>query len=88
MEGRAVDVLVAPLDVENVLAGVYQLVGDPVPAVALVLHKHLVTWLLRPVDADKEHVVAGLRAVHREGVLLAEGGALQARALALHRAGI
>ena len=80
--------LVPPLDVEDVLAGVYQLVTHAVPPVSLVLDKHLVTRLFRPVDAHKEHVVAGLGAVHAEGVLLAQHRPLEAGALAPDLAGL
>ena len=80
--------LVSPLDVEDVLARVYQLVADPVPLLPLMLDKHLVTRLLRPVDAHKEDVVAGLGAVHREGVLLAQHWPLEAGALTPHLAGL
>lgn len=80
--------LVSPLHIDDVLAGVYQLVADPVPPLPLMLDQHLVTGLLRPVDADKEDVVAGGGAVHREGVLLAEHRALEAGAVTPDHVGI
>lgn len=53
MEGGARDVVVAPLDVEDVLTPVSQLVGNPVLALPLVFHMDLVTGGLGSVDADK-----------------------------------
>ena len=64
MEGRAHHMLISPLDVENVLAWVRELVGDSVLSLALVLDVHLVAGFLRTVDADKENIVPGMRAVH------------------------
>ena len=74
--------LVAPLDIEDVLAGVQQLVAHAVPPLPLVLDQHLVTRLLRAVDADKQDVVAGGGAVNCEGVLLAEYRTLETGAMA------
>ena len=88
MEGGAIHVLVAPLDVEDVLAGVQQLVAHAVPPLPLMLDQHLVTRLLRAVYADKQDVVAGGGAVHREGVLLAEYRTLEAGTMASDLAGI
>ena len=70
MEWRARDVVITPLNVEDVLAPVRQLVGNPVLALALVFHVDLVAGGLRTVDSDKENVVASTVAVHNEGVLL------------------
>ena len=82
MEGRSINMLVTPLDIEDVVAGVQQLVAHAVPPLPLVLDQHLVTRLLRAVDADKQDVIAGSRAVHCEGVLLAEYRALEAGTMA------
>ena len=81
MEGGAIHVLISPLDIEDVLAGVQQLVAHAVPPLPLVLDQHLVTRLLRAVDADKQDVIAGGGAVNREGVLLAEHRTLEAGAM-------
>ena len=70
MEWRARDVVITPLNVEDVLAPVRQLVGNPVLSLALVFHVDLVTGGLGTVDSDKENVVASTVAVHNEGVLL------------------
>ena len=64
MEGRPHNMIVSPLDVENVLARIRELVGDSVLSLALVLDVHLVAGFLRTVDADKENIVPGMRAVH------------------------
>ena len=64
MEGRSHHMLISPLDVENVLARIRELVGDSVLSLALVLDVHLVAGFLRSVDPDKEYVVPGTRAVH------------------------
>jgi len=81
-------VLVAPFDVEDVLAPVYQLVAHSVPPVALVLDKHLVTRFLGAVYSDKQDVVAGLGAVHGERVLFPEDGSLEARTMAPDSTGV
>ena len=70
MEWRARDVVITPLNVEDVLAPICQLVRNPVLALALVFHVDLITGGLRTVDSDKENVVASTVAVHNEGVLL------------------
>ena len=64
--------LVAPLDIENVLTGISQFVAHTVPPVSLVLDIHLITGLLGTIDADKQDIVAGPGAVHRERVLFAQ----------------
>ena len=56
--------VIAPFDIEDVLTPVSQLVGDSVLSLALVLDVHLVAGFLWAVDADKEYVVPGMRAVH------------------------
>ena len=56
--------LISPLDVENVLARIRELVGHSVLSLALVLDVHLVAGFLWAVDADKEDVVPGVRTVH------------------------
>ena len=53
MEWRARDVVITPLNVEDVLAPVRQLVGNPVLALALVFHVDLVTGGLGSIDSDK-----------------------------------
>ena len=80
--------LVTPLDIEDVVAGVQQLVAHAIPPLPLVLDQHLVTRLLRAVDADKQGVVAGGGAVNREGVLLAEYRTLEAGAMTSDLAGV
>ena len=55
--------LISPLDVENVLARIRELVGHSVLSLALVLDVHLVAGFLWAVDADKEDVVPGVRTV-------------------------
>ena len=64
MEGRAHNMIISPLDVENVLSRIRELVGDSVLSLALVLDVHLVAGFLRTVDADKENVVPGMGTVH------------------------
>ena len=88
MEGGAVHVLISPLDIEDVLARVQQLVAHAIPPLSLVFDQHLVTRLLRAVDADKQDVVAGGGAVNCEGVLLAEYRTLEAGAMASDLAGV
>ena len=66
------DMLVSPLDIENVLTRICQLVAHAVPPVSLMLDIHLVTGLLWTIDADKQDIVAGSGAVHGEGVLFAQ----------------
>jgi len=79
---------VSPLDIEYVLSWVGQLVGDSVPPVSLMLHIHLVTRLLRAVDAHEEDVVPGVGAVNRERVLFTKDGSVKAGSLAGDRAAI
>ena len=64
MEGRPHNMIVSPLDVENVLSRIRELVGHSILPLSLVLDVHLVAGFLRPVDPDKEYVVPGTRAVH------------------------
>ena len=64
MEGRAHNMIISPLDVENVLARIRELVGHSVLPLSLVLDVHLVAGFLRTVDADKENVVPGMGTVH------------------------
>ena len=80
--------LVTPLDIEDVVAGVQQLVAHAVPPLPLVLDQHLVTRLLRAVDADKQDVIASGGAVNREGVLLAKQRTLKTGAVAPDLAGV
>ena len=64
MEGRPHNMIVSPLDVENVLSRIRELVGHSVLSLSLVFDVDLVAGFLRSVDADKEDVVPGTRAVH------------------------
>ena len=82
MEGRPHNMLVSPLDVENVLSRVREFVGHSVLPLPLVFDVHLVAGFLWSVDADKEDVVAGVGAVHGEGVLFAQNWAVNAGSLA------
>ena len=59
MEGRPHNMIVSPLDVENVLSRIREFVGHSVLPLALVFHVDLVAGFLRSVDADKEDVVPG-----------------------------
>ena len=82
MEGRPHHMFISPLDIENVLSRIRELVGHSVLPLSLVLDVHLVAGFLRTVDAHKENVVAGVRAVHGEGVLFAQDWSVNAGALA------
>lgn len=82
MEGRPHNMFISPLNVENVLSRIRELVGDSVLPLSLVLDVHLVAGLLWSVDANKENVVPGVRAVHGEGVLFAQDRSVNAGSLA------
>merc|ERR1719499_2991888 len=88
MEWRARDVVITPLNVEDVLAPVRQLVGNPVLALALVFHVDLVARGLGTVDSDKENVVASTVAVHNEGVLFSDHWSREARTGTSDRRGV
>ena len=64
MEWRSLGMFISPLDVENVLSRVRELVRDSIAPVSLMFDVDLVTRLLRAVYSDKEDVVACVRAVH------------------------
>ena len=82
MEGRPHNMFISPLNVENVLSRIRELVGDSVLPLSLVLDVHLVAGLLWSVDANKENVVPGVRAVYGEGVLFAQDRSVNAGSLA------
>ena len=59
MEGRPHNMIVSPLDVENVLSRIRELVGHSVLSLSLVFDVDLVAGFLRSVDPHKEDVVPG-----------------------------
>ena len=82
--GRAGDVVVPPLDKDDVLAPLPHHVVHRVPPATLVLDHHLVTGDLGAVDAHIEDVVAGPRAVHGEAVGAVEPNLRQAAPCAVY----
>ena len=59
MERRPMHMLIPPLDIENVLTRIQQLVAHTVSPVSLMLDIHLITRLLWTIDANKQDIVAG-----------------------------
>lgn len=56
VEGASWDMVLAPLDDEQVLAGLLGRVRHGVPSVSHVLHVDLLAWRFRAVDPDQQHV--------------------------------
>ena len=78
VEGGARDVVIPPLNIEDVLALIQELVGHTILAVALVLHMHLITRSLRTIHSNKQHIITSTIAVHHKGVLLADQRTVEA----------
>lgn len=57
MEGGSWDVVLAPLDHQDVVAVLLQLVGHAVFQVALVFDQNLIAGDFRAIDTHQEHVV-------------------------------
>lgn len=76
MEGRSGDVVVAPLDEDDVGAPFLNDVVDGVLAVPPVFDDHLLAGGLRTIDTHVQDVVAGAGAVHSETVVPAHPGGL------------
>lgn len=66
VEGGARDVVLPPLDHQDVVAMFFQLVGHTVFQVALVFDQNLVTGEFWAVDAHQEHVVPWGKGDRRE----------------------
>lgn len=69
---------VTPLDKNDVVAAVLHDVVDGVAMAADVLDQHLLAGDLRPVDSDKEAVVARAAAVDVEAVAAVDVGGFEA----------
>ena len=78
MERRTGDVLVAPLDKDDVVSALLDDVVDAVPVAADVLDQDFFARDLGTEDADEEAVVSGAAAVDVEAVAAVDVGGFEA----------
>lgn len=76
------DVLVAPLDKDDVVSALLDDVVDAVPVTADVLDQDLFAGDLRTEDSDEEAVVSGTAAVDVEAVASVDGRRFESRSAA------